>query len=167
MVESWCITGATAVVAAMAIPGTVVRRKYRPMNRSSQVQQRGPSRARALTDRRDISDAEPKLRSLESDRLGNPDLEPRLQEAQEKVAELTERLCPFDYRACTARAHTEGDRAGRLLAWLAYPARRSSLIVKLNLNLGTPLETQEEINAYFAAFYRSLYRSRPSVDTTQ
>ncbi|KAJ1193214.1 hypothetical protein NDU88_002519 [Pleurodeles waltl] len=100
------------------------------------------------------------LQSLQSDRLGRPDLEPRLQEAREKVAKYREGLRSFDYKIYTEKTHADGDQTGRLLARLANPAQRRSLIVKLNRSSGEPLETQEEINACFASFYWSLYHSR-------
>ncbi|XP_078515136.1 ecto-ADP-ribosyltransferase 5-like [Lissotriton helveticus] len=117
----------------------------------------------------DITREDEKLRVLERARPERPDAHEALLEARETVAVTVERLRCFDNKAYLTRAHSERDKTGALLAWLADPARRSSVILELRDHSGVARFDQQGINETFYDYYTELYRSRvlPSVDEFQ
>lgn len=107
----------------------------------------------------DVAKTDQKLKEVELRRPERPELAQALRDAKEEVAVQEERLRCFDYQAYTDRAHAERDKAGRLLAWLAYPQQRGTNIVVLTDRLGAPLYSQRHINARFCEYYAQLYTS--------
>ncbi|KAJ1187506.1 hypothetical protein NDU88_004281 [Pleurodeles waltl] len=62
-------------------------------------------------------------------------------------------------RAYISRQYAEGDRAGRLLAWLVRQNSQPSPIGAIRLDSGTIVNSQVEMNDAFYTYYRSLYSS--------
>ncbi|KAJ1215118.1 hypothetical protein NDU88_002728 [Pleurodeles waltl] len=73
-------------------------------------------------------EAEETLRLTEKCHSGHPELQPELLVACKVVATKVEPLQCFDYCNYTIGAHVERELAGLLLAWLANPAKRRSVI---------------------------------------
>lgn len=107
----------------------------------------------------DISRDDERLRALEKDRPENPDRQQELLEAREAVPTQVERLRCFDYKNYITRAHSERDKLGALLAWLANPARRGSVILELRDQHGVPRYDQQGIKDLFLTYYTELYMS--------
>ncbi|KAJ1214229.1 hypothetical protein NDU88_001854 [Pleurodeles waltl] len=102
---------------------------------------------------------EPCLTDTELERPGPPDLQQRLIATKEQVEEHTGPLRSFDFKAYTEQAHAKRDIASRLLAWLANPVRRGTLMVELVTPAQTSLYSQADISTCFTSYYKSLYVS--------
>ncbi|KAJ1081408.1 hypothetical protein NDU88_001590 [Pleurodeles waltl] len=57
--------------------------------------------------------------------------------------------------------HEQGDRLGRLLAWLVNREKGGNAVVAIKYADGTILTAQEDILQYFAEFYSGLCATRP------
>ena len=108
---------------------------------------------------REVQQHEEAIRSLEMMVPTDPTKRAQLTTERGRWAEATERLGKFDYKAYLVRAHDEQDKAGRMMAWLINPDKKGTMIVEINDAGGKRVQTQQEINTVFAAYYRNLYAS--------
>ena len=62
-----------------------------------------------------------------------------------------------DYKATISQQHAEGDKPGRILAWLLKSETPKTTLGVIRNQTGTIVNTQEEINEVFTQYYEHLY----------
>ncbi|KAJ1139448.1 hypothetical protein NDU88_005820 [Pleurodeles waltl] len=107
----------------------------------------------------EVLNSEETLHTWEQRRPGHPEVQPDPLEAKVMVAECIERLQCFDYQEYMVQAYAEVDCAAFLLALLVNPAKRGSVIVEVDTELGTKAYHQENINYEFQDYYTALHSS--------
>lgn len=79
-------------------------------------------------------------------------------EAKTKYEEACADLRRYNFRAYTARAHHEWNRAGTLLAWLIRQDMQTQPITGISNAIGEVVYTQASILSAFHDYYTSLYK---------
>ena len=102
---------------------------------------------------------------LESATVIAPSRLPELQATRLKHGELLDRLKCLDHIAYEERAHREGNRAGRLLAWLTTPVQPTTPIQAIRNAGGEVCQKQVGINYAFRNYYESLYSCNGIIDS--
>ncbi|KAJ1179291.1 hypothetical protein NDU88_004525 [Pleurodeles waltl] len=116
---------------------------------------------------RELKQVEDQLGILEKESMSQPPKAQQLQEARDKLAQLSKRLRKFDYAKYMERAHSEGDRAGTLLARLIKEELSPTPILHINTPQQDNITTQLEINTAFRDYYTALYSAPLVMDRTE
>ena len=87
----------------------------------------------------------------------NHQLGEQVKQVYRKCRDLETSLARIDYRHYIKRQHSEGDRSGRMLAWLLKEEHTNIPIGAIRGTDGTIHCSQLEINEIFADYYRTLY----------
>ncbi|KAJ1188525.1 hypothetical protein NDU88_005286 [Pleurodeles waltl] len=83
------------------------------------------------------------------------------------TSEVDTRLRRFDYQHYVARAHSVGDRSGRLLAWHVRGEQQRRPIGGIKLDSGTMTNIQAGINDAFQRYYSILHAAQQPPSTEQ
>ena len=110
---------------------------------------------------REVSCLETNLNLWEADYIANPHSEilRRIEQAREEYRCLFQQEARTQYRAQQGRLYEVGNKAGKLLAWLARRDEEQRWISGVFDTSGTPVETAGQIAQTFADFLRTLYMS--------
>lgn len=109
-----------------------------------------------------LEEAETKARDLETryTLTANPIIAQDMKVAYREVMLLRVAKANKRQLAQTQRIFEQGDKTGKLLAWLAKEQSPVSTIARIRKNDGTLVSDPAKINACFAEYYSSLYSSR-------
>ncbi|KAJ1097560.1 hypothetical protein NDU88_002678, partial [Pleurodeles waltl] len=108
-----------------------------------------------------------KLRALENAVARNATPYTALKEMRAEHAKADATLRLHDHKHHVARLQSEGDRSGRLLAWLLREDRRCSPIGAIGTGAGAIATTQVKINDAFREYYTQLYTKSTSCTIQQ
>ncbi|KAJ1188353.1 hypothetical protein NDU88_005114 [Pleurodeles waltl] len=98
---------------------------------------------------RELRDLESELKHYEQLLPTAPGVVASLARVRIAHRQSLDRLAQLNYRNYQAHKHAEGDKAGKLLAWLLYSERAQTPITALQGGNGQLLNTQVDINAAF------------------
>ncbi|KAJ1173261.1 hypothetical protein NDU88_005098 [Pleurodeles waltl] len=115
----------------------------------------------------EVSKLEKKLRALENAVARNEAPYTSLKDARAEYATADATLRLHDYKYHVTRLQAEGDKSGRLLAWLLREERQCPPIGAIGLGAGALATTQEKINDAFREYYTQLYTTRTSCTSQQ
>ena len=97
------------------------------------------------------------LRRAEKSTYNNPGGYAQVQALRGECKDIEKDLAKIDYKHHIAKLHKEGDRSGRLLAWLTREDRDRPPIGAIRSSDGTTCHAQSDINKSFLEYYKSLY----------
>ncbi|KAJ1136101.1 hypothetical protein NDU88_002519 [Pleurodeles waltl] len=115
----------------------------------------------------EVSKLEEKLRALENAVACNVTPYSALRETRAEHAKADATLRLHDHKHHMARLQAEGDRSGRLLAWLLREDRRCPPIGSIITGVGAIATTQVNINDAFREYYTQLYTKSTSCTIQQ
>ena len=94
---------------------------------------------------------------MEHSVLKRPTAAALLHEERAQYRDIETRLARLDFKQFTAKLYKEGDRSGRLLAWLIREDPARAPIGAIRDPSGQVINSQIDIKTTFAEYYRSLY----------
>ena len=98
---------------------------------------------------RSVLNMETQIRKLEQEVVASVEARPCLT-ALRKHREESRRLSNIDYKSYVRRQHAEGDKPGRVLAWLLRTETPRTVLGAIQTSTGEIVNTQVEINEVFA-----------------
>ncbi|KAJ1118887.1 hypothetical protein NDU88_007074 [Pleurodeles waltl] len=107
---------------------------------------------------RELLEIESKMRKVETEATTSVTSLETLNSLKSDYKEADARLSRHDYRHFKAPQHAEGNRSGKLLAWLVRQPLQSSPIGAIRTHSGEVINAQAGINKSFHTYYRSLYQ---------